>query len=822
MPDPTIEPRDRPGVIFPLVAALAMLLAAFPALQVYDPFPGWGTDPTILPAQFIGQGPASQPGPLSIATHLLLVGALALAHRRGGRSALAPLAASGLLLLAGLAAWRWIGPGAGASLDDRAVGSAWLAGLSLGVLAMFAGLDRSGRAWLVALGLGVASVLAVKGLVQVWGEHPQTVADYRATREAFLASQGWSPDSSMARAFERRLMQPEATGWFGLSNVFASFAAWGVVASSGLFGAALLHRRTLGRGVVAGAGLTLALALASLAAAGGKGGFAAAGFGLGLLALGAWARARSSQTQDRGLPRMLRRLGPILGLSAVLLPLLAVLARGLVGERLGELSLLFRWFYVQAAARIFADNPLVGVGPGSFKDAYMLAKPALSPEEVVSPHSVLLDWAACMGLAGLALGVLLVGWCVLAGRGVAGGAEPASPAPGAASGGEDDDATPLRRVVLWWVLGLGVLTAVLVLGERASPSPFNAMARLGGVLAGGVAIGSALAVLRAAPGAAWCLAPAGLALAAHAQIEVTPVTPNAAGLWAALVGAGAAAGLRTLTGPARGRALALVAALALIGAAGAERLAYSPTDRWQHAVLSASARLSEVSGLARRLDALAQGRGTAGEAAALADDLSAALGGPVPAQPRAMAQAVSALMERRLPLAIEDLDRAIVAGPAHFPTHRARGRLLVMHAGAALANGNTRAARDLADRAQRGAEDAAKQFDSASAWAWLGLVRLNRPDPPADDAERLARARAAMDALERAARLDPHGLTHPVQLADGFEALGDEASAALWAGRALKADENLRLDPLRRLSEADRSRLKGLASRAPVGPAGGP
>src|SRR5690606_14992553 len=97
-------------------------------------------------------------------------------------------------------------------------------------------------------------------------------------------------------------------------------------------------------------------------------------------------------------------------LAAVILPLAAIALRGLLGERLGELSLLFRSFYLRGAIAIIADHPLLGVGPAGFKDAYMLAKPAIAPEDVTSAHSVLFDLGATLGLAGLAWIALLAWW----------------------------------------------------------------------------------------------------------------------------------------------------------------------------------------------------------------------------------------------------------------------------------------------------------------------------------------------------------------------------------------------------------------------------
>ena len=104
--------------------------------------------------------------------------------------------------------------------------------------------------------------------------------------------------------------------------------------------------------------------------------------------------------------RILHRLLLLAGLAGIAIPLLAVVVRGLVGERLSELSLLFRWFYMQGAARIFAQHLPVGVGPDGFQEAYLLAKPVLSPEAVASPHNILWDWLSTLGLFGVA-------WCVL-------------------------------------------------------------------------------------------------------------------------------------------------------------------------------------------------------------------------------------------------------------------------------------------------------------------------------------------------------------------------------------------------------------------------
>jgi hypothetical protein len=70
----------------------------------------------------------------------------------------------------------------------------------------------------------------------------------------------------------------------------------------------------------------------------------------------------------------------------------------------------------------------------------------------------------------------------------------------------------------------------------------------------------------------------------------------------------------------------------------------------------------------------------------------------------------------------------------------------------------------------------------------------------------------AVAAWTHAAALDPHGLSMPLRLMRAQAELGNGDQARLWAGRALQANEDLRLDPLKQLSPADLSEAKRLAA----------
>jgi hypothetical protein len=68
---------------------------------------------------------------------------------------------------------------------------------------------------------------------------------------------------------------------------------------------------------------------------------------------------------------------------------------------------------------------------------------------------------------------------------------------------------------------------------------------------------------------------------------------------------------------------------------------------------------------------------------------------------------------------------------------------------------------------------------------------------------------AAADALAKADRLDPYGLPFPVRLVRVYSALGDRPKAAEWARVALERDQLQRLDPVRRLTDAERKLIEG-------------
>jgi tetratricopeptide (TPR) repeat protein len=80
----------------------------------------------------------------------------------------------------------------------------------------------------------------------------------------------------------------------------------------------------------------------------------------------------------------------------------AAASYGLSHDRLpGGGSMLVRWQYWHASAKMYADHPLTGVGPGNFGDFYPHYKPAAALESVADPHNFPLSVLTQYGPLGL-------------------------------------------------------------------------------------------------------------------------------------------------------------------------------------------------------------------------------------------------------------------------------------------------------------------------------------------------------------------------------------------------------------------------------------
>lgn len=820
MPERTAEPRPRglryaqavnepddqnesapPGTVRAiavsgLVVALACVIGR--GVVAADAFPWWSDDPTVIAVPATGLLPV---GSLALSVLTILASAVATlaAHTLTRRGQAAGAAVENGLLLAGAfgaaAHALWLG---GGSLDDLQTGLAWTAAMSAGVAAAACRHDPALRRLVLACLLGGLVMVAAKAGLQVFVEHPATVASFEANKDAVLASHGWAPGSPMARSFEHRLRQADATAWFGLSNVVATFGAAATVMGLGLLVGRPREDGAGARGL-AGALVALAAAAALLVLGGSKGGYAGAAIGLGCLAA-AWAASRRPAAAG-----WLRHI-PLAVVAAVFV---AVLARLVVGERLGERSLLFRGFYLEAGWRILTTHLPWGTGPSGFRDAYLLAKNPLNPEEITSTHNVLADFACTLGLAGLAWCGLWLLWVARLGPALR---VVEAPAPEPARVKEE-----LKPAFL-------VMCAATILGvwlEAAASTPEAAGMRIAGLV---LALVAAAGVLARADGP-WAragVAAGAVTLAALGLIDMSAVSPSSAGWYAMLLAAAGGA----LGSPAAPRATwrPIAAAAAVLGAfAGLSRL--PAVAAWQSSLREAFDAVAKASRLRGDLDDLMLGKLRPGtpEADSAMERLTAAGFTPGMSNPE-VGRRIDELSLSAWTEALPSLIQASTQQPTHPDTREAACRLEIRIASSLKDAGQAEAAREAA----------------SGVLALSVPLAIGRPLGPgtlawqASAIEGAYRVRGdtahlwlpeCTKLLKAASELDPYSLSHPVRLAGLYEEFGPPEEAARWAGRVLELDEYNRMDPsgTRRLTDEQKAKYRRLveAGKRGAGPGDG-
>lgn len=797
------------------------------ALTALTPFPGWELDPFVAPVPHTGLGPGGSmltDVVIRLGVVIILIGEWAKGRR------LIPWA----LILWVLGSAGVLASGVGEGRDPH-IASAWTAAISLGVaMAHLCRDDRYKRMVLAVLG-GLVIMLAVRGAQQVIIEHPQTMQEYRQNRERFLDAQGWTHDSPMAKSYERRISQNEASGWFGLANVYATFAAGGATAGAVLVVSLALARRRHARDTGAdGPGpsfLSLswlfalpAAGIAALVLADAKGGLAAAVLGVGFAGLVAMLCSRRARLIDR-LGRL--RTGAILSVGTLAATVSLVVVRGVLGTGLSELSLLFRWFYLDAAARIGLRLFPLGCGADGFKTMYSLLKNPLSPENVSSSHNLLADYWACAGLSGVAWIALWIGWIARAGVEAAGAVSPAemsdaSPQPqdrrtaqNRADSEQGDDTLDFRIVA-----GIGVVATLLALRlETPIMTPDLALVRVIGLLAW---CGSAWLVTSGRAGmrelltggaVRFALAAAAVAMGAHSLIDQAGVWPPSASMLMLLVG-GAAAG-RLRAGSPRDRVWCFIIALWVLIPTSSSRISAWTMFRWERQMIRAAEVAHPAAEISIAWQNLSSPRAVSrseimAQQKDLREQLSRLIGRTVKDSPDAVQAVIEAVVVDRLRTAISELNQAQSIRPGHLKTQRELSRLELALGQRLWLAGDRQQGKEHLDRAltiaTRGLltdpDAAPARNEDATYDGWAAVVCQARYELTQDPSE----LRVGIPYLERATKLDPYGLEFPKRLMLLHEALGDTPQAARWARKALELDDLQRLDQqVQGLRESERA-----------------
>ncbi len=661
------------------------------------------------------------------------------------------------------------------SLPDLVRGSVWAAAMVGGWAMALACRDAGVRRVVVSLLLGAGLLLAAQGAWQFFVEHPARIEAFGRDAAGSLARFGEQAGTPGALVLERRMNHADATGWFALSNVFGSVMA-GLLAAWLVVGMRALRTSHIDR-----------LAGTALIAAGAVGLFVAQSKG----AVGALALTMVGLTLGWTIARQRVQWVPM---ALPLVVLAGVAMRGSIGERIGELSILFRWHYLVGAARIASESPIVGVGPSSFQPAYALHKLPISPEDVSSPHSVFFDWWATLGLFGLAWVALWVVWLASAGRRLAwASGRRGRTAPSAPERGDRDRHERLG------VFAIVVLTVAWMLWRGSGALTLDAIVvrLVGAVLWGAVSIWLLGALRRWGGGRVMALPLVAMAtiLAAHAQIELTAVIPGAALVVSlALVLSGGP------SRPPRARWAAPAGCLALLAVGGILVMAGLRAGAWEARLSDAAAagwRASVFERIAVQLNGVDER-----ESDEALHPLAQIVGHRIePARAESIARQHQQESTR---LAAHHLMDAWRSEPAE-PTPALRAIALLLRDDPTLA---ADAAREL-----NGVLPRSSRARVAHASAILIALEQAATEP--------TRIREAIEALEAACATSPHALTPHLLLVEAHVQAGDlgvvppdqaRRAASRWAERVIEIDDSLRLDPLRRLPPSQRQAVERMAA----------
>ncbi|HSW01557.1 MAG TPA: O-antigen ligase family protein [Sedimentisphaerales bacterium] len=257
---------------------------------------------------------------------------------------------------------------------------------------------------IVALGIVSAYQCAEQFLVS----NAITIEQYEKDPNMLLTPLGIEPGTFPHFLFEHRLYSRGIRGFFTTSNSAASFAICASFAGIALLAGRLgCIRNCEARLRRVGPTLTaVVLLVAGLLLTQSKGGIAA--FLAGLAVFGLLMAIERRFPVNRGRVRVLLFAAVLL---CVVTGGLAAVHYGRAHGRLpGGNSMLVRWQYWTASARMYADHPVVGIGPGNFSDHYPHYKAASALESVADPH----NWPLSLILQYGPLGLL--GFLAMLGR----------------------------------------------------------------------------------------------------------------------------------------------------------------------------------------------------------------------------------------------------------------------------------------------------------------------------------------------------------------------------------------------------------------------
>jgi len=244
--------------------------------------------------------------------------------------------------------------------------------------------------------------IAALGIVNAWQSAEQffitnniLISRYETDPATILTPLGIQPGSLNQMMLEHRLYSKDVRGFFTTSNSAGSFAILACSSALALLLIAFKNRRdkTSHRPSILFPTFAFILVVLLLLIVRSKGAFVA--FAAGLLVFGALIRFGTFFSTHKKAVLLVLLLLALAGA-------LTVTAYGLKHDRLpGGNSMLVRWQYWTASAKMVADHPFTGVGPGNFATYYTQYKTPAAAETVSDPHCFVLSILAQYGPLGL-------------------------------------------------------------------------------------------------------------------------------------------------------------------------------------------------------------------------------------------------------------------------------------------------------------------------------------------------------------------------------------------------------------------------------------
>jgi tetratricopeptide (TPR) repeat protein len=245
----------------------------------------------------------------------------------------------------------------------------------------------------VIAALGVSN--AVQCATQLFSGNEQLIKFYEQDANSVLAQQNITPNTLEHWLFEHRLYSKGISGFFITSNSAGAFMILASFAALALALERFKTYKTQNRGLnpLIATAIIAVLVILGLLITRSKGAIAGAVIAAAMFTVYLLFRYSLEKYKKTIL---------VVCILLILAGGTAVVWYGLTYNTLpGGNSMFVRWQYWAASVKMYADNPLKGVGPGNFAYYYLRYKPPAGIETVTDPHNFLLSILTQYGPAGL-------------------------------------------------------------------------------------------------------------------------------------------------------------------------------------------------------------------------------------------------------------------------------------------------------------------------------------------------------------------------------------------------------------------------------------